>query len=80
MPPDIKEQYLIALYEIMTGVSTYIVVPSNNDFALLLGHLNPEEYVVLSVTPLGRVIDFDEFLTHIRKKNKPKGLNFGSEE
>lgn len=74
------EQYLVSIYEVDTQETHYILIPNNRDFAILLGNLDSNKYIILTVTPLSNFIDFDEFLSKIMKKNKPDNLHFGKKE
>jgi hypothetical protein len=73
-----QEQYLVAIYEILTEVTYYLLISNNKDFAILMGNLNSDKYIVLVVTPLTNVIEFDGFLSKIIKENKSGDMNFGN--
>ena len=77
---QVAEHYVVGIYEIATQITNYTVVPSNRDFAILMGNLNPNKYIVLVVTPLTNVVEFDDMLHIIRQNNRPDDMNYGKEE
>jgi len=75
---DYTEQYLIGIQEIDTEITYYMIIPNNKDLAILMGNLNTIDYLVINITPLINFVDFDEFLSKIRKNNKPNDMNYGN--
>jgi len=77
METNYVEQYLITVYEMSTQSSNYILIPNNKAFSRLLSNLDSNLYLIMSVTPLGNVINYNEFIKKITIKNKPDNLEFG---
>lgn len=77
---ELKEQYLVGIADGTRNEIVYTLVPSNREFALLLDTINPELFVIMTVSPLANIEDFKELMTRVVKTNKPNGLHFGDEE
>jgi hypothetical protein len=71
------ESYLVTLADASKNKIINIIVPNNREFSCLMDSINPELQVVMGVTPIANLIDFKEYMSDLRKSNKPNGLNFG---
>lgn len=80
MSKELQEQYLVGIADGTRNEIIYTLVPSNREFACLLDTLNPDMFVVMTVTPLANIVDFKELMARLTKSNKPNGLNFGEHE
>lgn len=76
---EIKEQYLVSVYDLLTQETMYTLVPSNREFSCLMDGINPERYMILTITPLTNVIAFKELIKKLLNDNKPDNLNFGND-
>ena len=74
------EQYLVSIYEVSTSTTSYVLVPSNKAFSRLLSNLDSNAYIVMTITPLGNVVNYNDFMKKLVAKNKPPDLNFGDLE
>lgn len=78
MDKNYVEQYLVSIYEIETALTTYILVPNNKAFSRLLSNLDSNIYIIMTITPLGNVINYNDFMKKLLAKSKPDNLEFGN--
>jgi len=77
------DQYLVAILDKSSNADSflgqimYVIAPSNKALASMLDLLNPETHVIASITPLGNVEDFKDFMSRLSKTTRPEDLNFG---
>jgi hypothetical protein len=72
------EQYLVAFMDMALGVNSYVMVPDRKSLAILLGLMSDERYIIIQITPLVHLMNFEDLLSDLTKNNTPNDLNLGT--